>query len=120
MEDRRRSYRLNAWLHAYYRIAGSEQPFNAMTRNVGAGGVALLTERRLECGTPLQVEVKFSDREPITFTAAVAWSEALIRPGMGDQPRAFETGLRFVDITPENRKQILLFTVLSPPPSTIK
>jgi len=86
-----------------------------LTRNVGGGGVALFTKTRLAPGIIVQVKVKFPNREkPLTFTAEVIWSGPLILEGKDIPPHAFETGVRFLEVSPEDRAFILRYAERPP------
>ena len=118
MDDQRRADRLRSWLHATYRVPSEgDKIYNSVTRNASEGGMGLLTEREFEPGTALRIEVRCANHRPITCTAEVRWSKPLVLAGQDEGPRAFETGVRFSEITPEDRKSILLYTVLRPPPA---
>lgn len=118
MQDKRRSDRLGSWLHATYQATGSgEQPYNSLTRNVSEGGIGLFTDRPFDTGAKLQIEIACGNQKLIRFSGEVRWSRPLVLSGADGPPRAFETGIRFVDITPEDQKQLMLYTVLNPPPA---
>ena len=103
MEDRRQFVRLGLQLNAEYELLGSGAAHSALTRNLGGGGVSLFTEQRLASGTMLRVRLTLPGRpRPIAFTGEVIWSGALLLEDRDAPPRAFETGIRFVDITPED------------------
>ena len=116
MEERRRATRLGAWLHAVYTLRGaSDKPTIALVRTASEGGISLLTGQPLNAGAVARIEVRCPGRRSITFTAEVRWSKPLGLPDSSKAPRAYETGMQFQDITSEDRKAILLYTVLSPP-----
>jgi hypothetical protein len=115
--ERRRFERLGSWLHSTYRAAGADKATNTLTKNISEGGVGFFTERWCRAGEMLEIEVRSGGHRPVRFSARVAWSEPLLLPRIPDFPRAFETGVHFVDIRPEDQKQLLLYTVLSPPPT---
>ena len=114
MEERRRATRLGTWLHAVYTLPGAP-PAIALVRTASEGGVSLLTSQPLQAGAVARVEVRCPGRRSITFTAEVRWSKPLGLPDSSKAPRAYEAGMQFQDITAEDRKAILLYTVLSPP-----
>ena len=116
MEERRRATRLGAWLHAVYTLHGaSDKPTIALVRTASEGGISLLTGQPLNAGVVVRIEVQCPGRRPIAFTAEVRWCKPLGLPGDPKPPRAYEAGMQFRDITPDDRKAILLYTVLSPP-----
>ena len=105
MEDRRRFIRLQAWLTASYQVVGEHKPLEAITRNTGAGGIGFFTKSRLTPGAILDVTLVFPDqRRTIRFTGEVRWSGPLLLEGQPpNPPRAFETGIRFLRISPEDQ-----------------
>jgi hypothetical protein len=119
MQERRRATRLGSWLYAVYTVPGTAaKPSNALVRTTSEGGISFFAERAFEPGTLIQVELHVPNRRPITFTAGARWSKPLILAGMPQTARAHETGMEFHEITPDDRKAILLYTVLSPPTTT--
>jgi hypothetical protein len=120
MQERRRSTRLGSWLHAAYAVPGaSDQPSNAIVRTTSEGGVSLFTDRALAPGTLVRVEVHRPPQRPVTFTAEARWSQPLLLASAPQVPRAYEVGMEFHEIAPEDRKAIMLYTVLSPPTTTV-
>ena len=116
MDERRKFVRLSSRLNANYEIIGSGQTRHAMTGNVGGGGASLFTESRLAPGTLLRVEIAADDRpQPVRFTAEVVWSGALLLEDGDARPRAFETGVRFIDISETDRAFLLEAGRLRPP-----
>ena len=118
MQERRGSVRLGSWLYASYQIDGAGKAFCTLTRNIGQGGIGLFTERAFKPGTTLVVEVKLLNEPSVTFTGRVTWSEPMFLRNRDDEPRAFETGLQFINISPDDQKRILLHTLSNPPPLT--
>ena len=114
--ERRKFTRVSSWLYASY-VEGTGPTFNTLTNNLSEGGLSLFTEKALNAGTVLKIEVRVSDRKPLHCTAEVIWSEPLTLRGRALPPRAFETGLRFLQVSPEDAKQLMLYAVLSPPPA---
>ena len=119
MEERRRATRLGAWLHAIYTLPGAvEKPTTALIRTTSEGGISLLTGLAMAPGAVAHVQVTFPGRRTLAFTAEVRWCKPLTLPGIDQPARAYEAGMQFRDITPDDRKAILLYTVLSPPAPT--
>ena len=115
MEERRQFVRLSTQLHASYRVIELlNQPKRlALTRNVGGAGISLFTDVSLAAGTVLEVDVMFpSRRSLIHFTGEVMWSGPLVLEGANDPPRAFETGVRFLDIAPKDRAFIVQYATM--------
>lgn len=110
MEERRKFVRLQSRLKAKCWVLGTEEPLSSASRNIGGGGISLFTKRRLAPGTVLGVEVYFPGRlVPVRFTGEVIWSGELITSGEHDTLNTYETGVQFLDITPEDRTYILKY-----------
>src|SRR3990167_1788519 len=110
MEERRKFVRLQSRLKSKCWVLGTEEPLSSLSRNIGGGGISLFTKRRLAPGTVLGIEVYFPGRlAPVRFTGEVIWSGELITSGAQDSLNTFETGVRFLDITPEERAYILKY-----------
>ena len=109
MEDRRRFVRLQSWLTASYEVVGERKPLESITRNTSAGGVGFLTKSRLAPGTILDVTLVFPDEQrTIRFRGEVCWSGSLLFEGKPpNPPRAFETGIRFLRVSPEDERFLL-------------
>lgn len=119
IEERRRFVRLPAHLSATYTVLGSRPHRASLTRNAGGGGIGFFTDAKLTKGLVLQVDVKFPTRpRPVTFTAEVVWSGKLILERGGEAPRAFETGVRFLDIAPDDQTFIVQYSVSGLPPAS--
>ena len=111
MEERRKFIRLGLRVNASYKVLETGESHEALTRNVGGGGISLFTEKKLDTDTMLSITITISDRNrPIEFTARVVWSGALILSEGDETPHLFETGVKFVDISPENHAMILQYT----------
>ena len=110
MEERRKFVRLQSRLKAKCWVLGTEESLSSLSRNIGGGGISLFTKRRLAPGTVLGIEVYIPDRlAPVRFTGDVIWSGELITSGAQDALNTYETGVRFLDITPEEREFILRY-----------
>ena len=101
--------RLQSWLTASYQVVGERKPLESITRNTSAGGVGFLTKSRLAPGVILDVTVVFPDeRRTVRFTGDVCWSGPLLLESKPPKlPRAFETGIRFLRISPEDQTFLL-------------
>jgi hypothetical protein len=117
MEERRKFIRLPARLKANCWQLGTEEPLGSSTRNVSGGGMSLITKARVAPGTVLGIEVHFPGRvAPVRFTGQVTWSGELILPEGERGPPQFETGIRFLDIAPEDRALLLQAASRQPSP----
>lgn len=117
MEERRKFIRLPSRLKASCCQLGAEEQLGSSTRNVSGGGMSLITKARVAPGTVLGIEVHFPGRvAPVRFTGQVTWSGELITAEEEDGPKRFETGVRFLDIDPEDQAFILKYVESSPTP----
>ena len=108
-EERRRFVRLPSRLNASYKVIGAEPNRNLLTRNTSGGGIGFFTDSLLPPGAVLRVELKFpSLKNPVTFTAEVVWSGKLLLERQADpHPRAYEVGVRFIDIALEDQEFLM-------------
>ena len=116
MDEQRSFVRLHAHLAASYKTIHGDEALASVTHDVGGGGMSLFTETKLEPGMALEVEVKFPNRpKAVRFTAKVVWSGQLIHSGSEQQSKKFETGVRFIDIAPEDREFVMQYAAKRPP-----
>ena len=116
LEERRRFVRLPARLHASYQIVSVRRHLTSLTRDTGGGGIGFFTESSLAPGTVLEVQVQFPNRQrAVEFTAEVVWSGKLLLDSTDDRPRAFETGVRFLDISSEDQAFIMQYSASNAP-----
>jgi len=109
MQEKRRFIRLDSEFEVVFRLidADHDQILTALTRNVSGGGLALLTEQKLKVGTALALDLELKGRsERLHFTAAVVWSDPILKDGL-ELDSQFESGLRFMEIKPEDKEFII-------------
>lgn len=111
MLQRRQYIRLPARLPITYTILPVKvPPVPAVTRNTGGGGVGFFTETKLEPHIVLRICVTFPGyHRSVTFTGEVVWSGKLFLNKKDDAPHEFETGVRFIDVSPDDRAFIIQF-----------
>ena len=111
MEERRHFFRLPARLVVRYAIANSSASHTSVTLNTSGGGIGFFTESLLAPGTRLHVTVDFPERkQPVAFTAAVIWSGKLLLDRHDERPRAYETGVRFLEIAPKDQAFLMQYS----------
>ena len=116
--ERRHFVRVPSWLSARYTLAGSGTPQATVVRNISSGGCGFFTASLLPAGTALEVTVEVPERRrEATFTARVAWSGKLLLTRRDEHPWAFEAGVRFRKIAPEDLAFLLQYSASKPPPS---
>lgn len=114
--DRRRILRVDTRLTTFLTDPTSGKVRRALTRNIGAGGLCVVTEEAMELGTAVRVEVKLPDREqPVACEAVVIWSQSVADSSGGRQVEV-ESGLQFVSINPKDRTMLQYYAKLNPPP----
>ena len=102
--ERRTFIRFTSWLDMSYAVVGSSETLTSMTRNVSGAGIGFFTKNRLVPGTVLNLEVKFPQRpQPVRLTGEVMWSGPLLLFGQDDAPHAYETGVRILQISPDDK-----------------
>ena len=85
------------------RHSGEESDDDWMsTRDVSAGGMRLLSDRALEKGDHLKLEILLPDGSWLAAETKVAWSVKLDV----NAPAEYEVGLRFVGLTPEDMERM--------------
>ena len=116
-QEQRRFIRVTSRLAAVVKIVKTGKVRRALTRDISAGGICVVTEELLEPGTALEVEVKLPDREaPITFLGEVSWSRPIGPPPKSYQTPTSEAGVKFVSIDPKEQDLIMLYAKLNAPP----
>jgi c-di-GMP-binding flagellar brake protein YcgR len=120
MEERRRFVRLSARLEMSYTVLPSGTVKQTVSKDVGGGGVCLLTEKPLAQGTQLQMAMNLPGREqPINAIAEVVWSEQHEVIGKTDRQRSVEVGIRSVEMAPQDQEALMhhIGLCLHPPAS---
>ena len=118
MEERRHFVRLDTRLQLAYTVLPTAHPAEALTKNIGGGGICLFTDSVLKAGTRLEVTMTLPDQKaPIRFTAEVIWSEAYELISGGKTQRSVESGIEFVAIAPEDQAAILRHVILTLKPA---
>ncbi len=65
---------------------------------MGLGGVRVYSDELMEPGHKLEVELRLPDRSTMTFLSEVVWVQELPE----DAPAAYDVGLQFLDLAPED------------------
>ncbi len=120
MEERREFVRLDTRLEASYTALPAGTAKQTMTKNVGGGGLCVFTDQVLPPGTRLQVAMTLPGREqPVHFIAEVVWSEPYEVIGKTQRTRSVESGVRLVEIAPQDREALMQHVILSLKPPGI-
>ena len=113
MEEQRQFVRLDTRLDTTYTVLSTGAVGQVVTKNIGGGGVCVFTEHVLAAGTRLQMALKLPDGErTVHCIAEVVWSEAYEIIGKTERRRAVETGVRFVEVTPQDQEAIMQHVIL--------
>lgn len=114
MEERRKFVRLDTRLKVSYTVVPAGQVQEAKTRNISEGGVCIFTDSEMDSGTQLAMTIHLPDRPtPIQCIAEVMWNEPYEVIGKGLRYRCVESGVRFVEISPEDLEAIKQHVILS-------
>lgn len=88
--------------------------FSSHTENIGAGGIRVIIEEKIEYSTAVDLDLFLLDKEkPLKCKGQIVWINE-IKP-TENKPRLFDTGIQFIEISDSDRRQIRKFvhTVLS-------
>lgn len=116
VKERRRHPRVNARLPLQYKDI--QRPIEAysgtLSRDVSEGGIRFLSNEFLSVFTRLLLEVSIpSLSRPIKAISKVAWIQKVPRSNQ------YNVGVRFMDMTEEDKKQLASFVTKSPAPKTV-
>ena len=101
--EHRRSVRLRTRLTTIFKNLTTGRVQRALTKDVSGHGACLVTDDRLEAGTPLEVEIKLPDHPvPVRCLAEVVWSTSRL-----DVQGQAETGIKFVSIGSKDHAHIM-------------
>lgn len=115
-EEQRRDPRVGTRLTTFLKNPKTGKVRRALTKNISAGGLCVVTDEILEPGTVLGVEVTLPDRErPIVCQAVVVRSQCA-EGSLESRAATIETGLQFVVIDPKERNLLQYYAKLNPPP----
>jgi len=115
--ERRQFIRAPSRLIVIFKNLKTNKVRRALTKDISASGLGLITEELLEPGTPLEIEVKFPDcASPMMFAAEVVWSRPVGEPRKSYQNPTAETGVKFVRIEPKDQVLLKQYAALNAPP----
>jgi len=82
----------------------AEYAITTCTKNIGAGGVRVVINEKLDIFSSVNLELYLAERV-ITSKARIVW--VLDKPAEAiDEPDMYDTGIEFCEIAPEDRKVI--------------
>ena len=96
-EERRKHLRLKVYHLVKYRVISDESPqphpLLASIKDIGAGGICLITEEPLDVSANLQLQINFPDlKKPVFTLGRVAWLKQVAKMNR------YEVGVEFVNI----------------------
>ena len=106
MQERRQYVRLDEKLSVNYAVLPRTGQSDSGTKDIGGGGIRFLADKSLTPGTRLRVNITIPGEGSIPFTGEVIWSEHYRASATAPQEESFETGVRFIKISPEDRELI--------------
>ena len=119
MEERRKFVRLDTRVDITCTVLPSGKVERTVTKDMSGGGICIFTENVLPPGTRLQVAMKLPGSEqPVNFIAETVWSEAYEMIGKTERRRAVETGVRFLEISPNDQDAVMQYVILNLQPQS--
>lgn len=116
-EERRQGPRIRMRLTTTFKLLCTGKVLRALTKDVWAGGICLITEGELEPGSPLELEVHLPDRpRPVKCLGEVVWSRSVDAPAKSDDRPTAETGVKFTSIDPADRTSLIQFAAMNAMP----
>lgn len=96
-EERRKHLRLKVYHLVKYQVVSDKSPqphpLLASIKDIGAGGICLITDEPLDVSTNLQLQINFPDlKKPIFTLGHVVWSKQVAKMNR------YEVGIEFVNI----------------------
>ena len=116
-EERRQFIRATSRLTAFIKYVDTGKVRRALTKDVSAGGMCVITEELLSPGAKVEVELKLPDWDkPIICAAEVVWSRPMGEARKSYENPTAETGLRFVNLAPKDQVLLKQYAALNAPP----
>jgi hypothetical protein len=108
-EERRRFPRLRA--PVYYRPVGPLTARGDLLVDLGLGGVRVYSDAPMAVGHRMEVELTLPDESTLTCLTEVVWLQEL----PAGAPAAYDVGLQFLDLTPEDLEALEAVLATSEP-----
>ena len=86
-------------------IDAKDTGHEAVTKNIGGGGICLTTKEKLEVGDRLVLEIELPEKEIISSKGRVVWINEFEIIGVQTQ-KGFYAGVEFLNITEEDRAKV--------------
>ena len=98
-EEKRKDSRLNISMPLRYQIRGTQESGNAVTKNLGPGGLSFIVEKFIKPETHIALDVNVFSKN-INSIGTVRWAGSL------PHSDRYQLGLEFVGLTLQDKKFI--------------
>ncbi len=104
MEEKRKFIRLELPIEVKYRISIDPVVENkSLSKDISAGGLRMILKEKLPPGLLLEIKINIPDDERLISTSGeIVWQDEIVI----DREVKYETGIRFVNISTEDREKI--------------
>ena len=117
-EERRQFIRIPSRLTTVFKNLKTGKVRRALTKDIGGGGICLITEELLEPGTELEIEFTLPDRPaPVLCRGEVLWSRPAGAPKKSYQSPTGESGVKLTQIDPKDQTAVAQYIKFNAPPS---
>ena len=109
VEERRKFVRLNINVEINYTVI-THPPHKQFviptkSKNIGAGGICLISEQELRAGELLKLEIRLPEDPPVIYALGkVAWVKPFSLAT--EKSKRFDMGVEFIEISPEDKQKI--------------
>lgn len=106
--ERRKFVRLNFSADIRYSIVPTPDRRLAKTQNIGAGGICLLADQKLNPGDVLKLEILLpQENQTISASGRVAWTKLFSIAGDKNRPYdRYDIGVEFIALSDTDREKI--------------
>ncbi|HOW36344.1 MAG TPA: PilZ domain-containing protein [Candidatus Omnitrophota bacterium] len=105
VEERRKFIRLSIDVQINYSVLSQADQHRSITKNIGEGGICLVTDGPLNAGTLLKLEIILpEDPPPIQTVGKIVWIKTFSLANE-NRPR-YEAGVQFINISERDQLRI--------------
>ncbi|MCM8773709.1 MAG: PilZ domain-containing protein [Candidatus Omnitrophica bacterium] len=109
-KERRKYPRLNTCAEIEYRVSKEDTFMKTVTKNIGAGGVCIISEERIGKDTILFLKMNLSPRKKfIQAKGRVVWSSEFYSSSL--EKIVYNLGIEFIEISDEDRQRIYDYVI---------
>ena len=106
MGERRKYKRKLIKLDVEYDMSSDQRWLESQSRDIGAGGICLITKDAIEIGKSFDMKFYLPDQEkPVKVIGKVMWNEKIDNEGSA----AFYNGIQFIRINKTDKELIMKF-----------